>query len=86
MTDYQVKNFSEALSVMKQAGVEPIESQKSNHVALSETLADALISQMTLKEKVHMFGGHWNVVNGLLHGRAYNSDVQHKGGGVRHRP
>lgn len=80
MTDYQVKNFSEALSVMKQAGVEPIESQESNHVALSETLADALISQMTLKEKVHMLGGHWNVVNGLLHGRAYNYDPIAGGG------
>ena len=80
MADYQVKSFDMALAIMKQAGVEPIENQKSNHVELSETLADALIAQMTLKEKVHMLGGHWNVVNGLLHGRAYNYDPIAGGG------
>ncbi len=80
MADYNVTSFDMALAVMKQAGVEPIESQQSNHVALSETLADALIAQMTLKEKVHMLGGHWNVLNGLLHGRAYNYDPIAGGG------
>ena len=32
MPDYNVKTFDMALAVMKQAGVEPIESQQSNHV------------------------------------------------------
>lgn len=80
MSNYQVKSFDEALAVMKKAGVEPIETQESNHLELAYELADALIAQMTLNEKVYMLSGHWNMANGLLHFRFYNYDAIAGGG------
>ena len=80
MSNYQVKTFDEALAVMRQAGVEPIESQQSNHPALAGELADALTAQMTLGEKVHMLGGHWDLRSGLLHLRFYNYEAIAGGG------
>lgn len=82
MSEYNVKNFGDALEVMKKEGVEPVTDQQSNHVELSRILADELIAQMSLKEKVHMLSGHWNVLNGMLHGRVYNYDPI-AGGGCR---
>ena len=67
-----VKTFGEALAVMKQAGTQPVTAPESNHPELAAALADALIARMTVKEKAHMLGGHWNVLSGLIHGRAYN--------------
>ncbi len=80
MGKYQVKNFDEALVVMRVAGVEPITGPESNHVALARELADELIEQMTLKEKAYMLSGHWNTINGMLHGRVYNYDPIAGGG------
>lgn len=77
-----VKNFDEALAVMKEAGAQPVTSPHSNHPELAAELAEALTARMTLKEKVRMLGGHWNVLNGLLHGRFYNYDAI-AGGGCR---
>ena len=76
----KVRNFDEALAVMKEAGVEPINSPGAGHVELARKLAKELISQMSLKEKAHMLSGHWNTLNGMLHGRVYNYDPIAGGG------
>ena len=78
--DYNVKNFDEALKIMTDAGIEPIENQRSNHVGLSRELASLLTKQMTLKEKAYMLSGHWAMANGMLHGRVYNYDPIAGGG------
>ena len=80
MAKYNVNNFDEALGVMKAAGQEPVTGPQSNHPALARELARELIDQMTLKEKVYMISGHWNTVNGMLHGRIYNYDPIAGGG------
>ena len=80
MAEYKVKHFDEALGIMAQAGVEPITSPESNHVALARELAAELTGQMTLKEKVHMLSGHWAMLNGLAHRRIYNYDPIAGGG------
>ena len=80
MNKDQVNTFDEALAVMKEAGVEPIESQRSNHPALAAQLAETLVGQMTLREKAHMLGGHWNVFSGLLRMRFYNYEAIAGGG------
>ena len=82
MDDRKVKNFDEALAVMKEAGVEPIVSQESDHPALAAALAASLVGQMTLREKVRMLSGHWKLLNGILHLRFYNYDAI-AGGGCR---
>ena len=80
MSDYRVRHFDEALKIMKDAGVEPLDSPRSNHPALAHELAKDLIEGMTLREKVHMLSGHWAMLNGLLHGRVYNYDPIAGGG------
>lgn len=80
MGKYNVKNFDEALKVMKEAGVEPLDSPTANHPELARELAGELIAEMNLKEKVHMLSGHWNTLNGMLHGRIYNYDAIAGGG------
>ena len=82
MSDYRVRHFDEALKIMKDAGVEPLDSPSANHPALAHALAKDLIEQMTLREKAHMLSGHWAMLNGLLHGRVYNYDPI-AGGGCR---
>lgn len=73
-------NFDEALRAMEEAGVEPILTQQSNHPALARELAAQLVSQMTLKEKAHMLGGHWNPIPGVFRGRLYNWEAISGGG------
>ena len=80
MSDHNVKNFDEALKIMKEAGVEELDSPKANHPELARELARELIGKMTLKEKVYMLSGHWNTLNGMLHGRVYNYDPIAGGG------
>ncbi len=80
MSGYNVKNFDEALKIMKDAGVEELESPKANHPELARELARELIAKMTLKEKSHMLSGHWNTLPGMLHGRVYNYDAIAGGG------
>ena len=82
MSKYHVSHFDEALKIMKEAGVEPPDSPRSNHPALAHDLAKDLVAKMTLREKAHMLGGHWAMLNGLLHGRVYNYDPI-AGGGCR---
>ena len=82
MSEYHVAHFDDALKIMKDAGVEPLDSPRSNHPALAHALAKDLIERMTLPEKAHMLSGHWNMLNGLLHGRVYNYDPI-AGGGCR---
>ncbi len=69
---YNIENFDEALLVMKQAGEETVVGPESNHPHLANELADELVSQMSLKEKVGMLSGHWLPLRELLHGRTYN--------------
>lgn len=82
MSVYHVAHFDEALKIMRDAGVEPLDSPKSNHPALARELAKDLIAKMTLREKAFMLSGHWHMVNGLLHRRVYNYDPI-AGGGCR---
>ncbi len=80
MDAFNVQNFDDALKIMKDQGVEPITGPESNHVALARQLAGELVKKMTLQEKAHMLSGHWNTVNGMLHGRVYNYDPIEGGG------
>lgn len=72
--------FDDCLKRMEEAGIEEITSQESNHVALSRELARELIAEMSTDEKIHMLSGHWNTLNGMLHGRVYNYDPIDGGG------
>ena len=80
MSNYNVKDFDEALKVMRDAGVEELNSPEANHPELARELARELIAKMTLKEKSYMLSGHWNTLNGMLHGRIYNYDPIAGGG------
>ncbi len=80
MREYHVAHFDEALKIMKDAGVEPLDAPNANHPALAHALAKDLVEKMSLREKAHMLSGHWNMLNGLLHGRVYNYDPIAGGG------
>ena len=80
MREYHVAHFDEALKIMKDAGVEPLNAPNANHPALAHALAKDLVKKMSLREKAHMLSGHWNMLNGLLHGRVYNYDPIAGGG------
>ena len=80
MGNYSVRNFDDALKIMKDAGVEELDSPRANHPELARELARELIAKMTLKEKSHMLSGHWNTLPGMLHGRVYNYDPIAGGG------
>ncbi len=85
MDNYSVRNFDDALKIMKDAGVEELDSPRANHPELARELARELIAKMTLKEKSYMLSGHWNTLNGMLHGRVYNYDPIAGGGCKRLR-
>lgn len=80
MSNYSVRNFDDALKIMKDAGVEELDSPRANHPELARELARELIAKMTLKEKSYMLSGHWNTIPGMLHGRVYNYDPIAGGG------
>ena len=79
----QPKDFMEAVEILKaQGNIGIIENQQSNNVELSIKLAQALVSKMSVKEKVYLQSGHWSVVQDLIKskGRVYNAYAINGGG------